>query len=128
MISICSLIYRSPRYADAVWDSAHEFTEELQDGRARFFFVANDATPEVIEHLVEKCYPFVMQENARLTHDQLKNLGFDSPEYIRRVYQGWNRAILESDEQMVLVNSDCMFSPGWLTTLLSHYIDGKVIC
>ena len=77
MISIASLIYRSTRYADAVWNSAHAHTPHLSDGRARFFFVANDATEEVISHLEEKKYPFVRQHNARLPDDDLKALRVD---------------------------------------------------
>jgi GT2 family glycosyltransferase len=33
---------------------------------------------------------------------------------------GWNRALKESDEISVLVNSDCMFSPGWLENLVKR--------
>ncbi len=125
MISICSLIYRSRKYADAVWDSAHEFTPELKTGDARFFFVANDATPEVIAHLVEKNYPYVVQTNVSLKKPAE---GFEGPEYIRRVYQGWNRAIMESEETLVLVNSDCLFSPGWLQGLLKYHSPEKIVC
>jgi hypothetical protein len=127
MTSICSLIYRSTRYADAVWRSAHSHTPELRDGRARFFFVANDATPEVIDHLRREGYAFVENVNQRIGHDRLLELGFDPPEYIRRVYQGWNRALDESDETLVLVNSDCMFSPGWFGNLLRHLTPKTVV-
>jgi hypothetical protein len=128
VISICSLIYRSTRYADAVWESAHEFTPALHDGRARFFFVANDATDQVLAHLGAKGYPHVVQTNERLTEHQLDVRGFAPPEYIRRVYQGWNRAILESEDVLVLVNSDCMFSPGWFEPLIAHLTPQRVVC
>lgn len=128
MISICSLIYRSPSYADAVWQSAHEFTPHLQDGRARFFFVANDATQEVLDHLRFRRYPHEIQVNERLTEAELRKMGFDPPEYIRRVYLGWNRAILESEEELVLVNSDNLFSPGWLEGLLNNLNEKQVVC
>lgn len=128
MISICSLIYRSTRYADAVWESAHEFTPSLHDGRARFFFVANDASEKVLEHLQARGYPHVVQTNERVTDSGLKALGFDPPEYIRRVYQAWNRAIRESEEMLVLVNSDCMFSPGWFEALVEKVTPNRVVC
>lgn len=127
MISICSLIYRSTRYADAVWNSAHKHTEELRNGSARFFFVANDASQVVISHLSAMKYPFVDQRNEHLSERALRRAGYVPPEYIRRVYQGWNRAIQESNETMVLVNSDCMFSPGWLTALSSWFSPSKAI-
>lgn len=128
MISICSLIYRSTRYADAVWDSAHEFTPALHNGGARFFFVANDATDEVLKHLQARGYPHVVQSNARLSGEELAARGFDQPEYIRRVYQGWNRAILESEDVLVLVNSDNLFAPGWFEALIDNVTARRVVC
>jgi hypothetical protein len=119
MASIASLIYKSTAYADAVYASAREFSPGH-----RFFFVANDATDEVLAHLARKGYPFVVQENAKPADMD----GWDPPEYIRRVYMGWNRAILESDEQCILVNSDCMFSPGWDHALLSRLWPTTVVC
>lgn len=121
MISIACLIYRSTRYADAVWNSLREFTPEL-DHSIRFFFVANDATSEVLNHLESKDYPFVVQEN--LNHGLE---GYDPPEYIRRVYMGWNRAVRESDEIAVLVSSDFMFSQGWLDALLRHLTPNTIV-
>jgi len=50
-ISISSLIFKSPVYADSVWESVHKFTPELHNGEAEFFFIANDPTYELIEHL-----------------------------------------------------------------------------
>ena len=41
-ISISSLIFKSPVYADSVWESVHKFTPELHNGEAEFFFIAND--------------------------------------------------------------------------------------
>jgi hypothetical protein len=128
MISIGCLIYRSTKFADSTWESLHEFTPHLHDRRARFFFVANDATPELKEHLRKKGYPFVCQENKHLTMDQLQRLGFGPPDYMHRVYRGWNRAILESEEQMVLISSDTMFSPGWLEGLERVWDTNKVVC
>ncbi len=128
MISICSLIYRSTRYADAVWKSVHEWTPAIQAGEARFFFVANDASEQVLEHLKAKGYPHVVHNNARVTPSELRMRGFDPPEYIRRVYQGWNRAILESDERFILVNSDNLFSPGWFDALVNNLNRRRVVC
>src|SRR5258708_2327691 len=105
------------RYDDTVWNSFHEFSV------GRFFLVANDASQEVLEHLSRKNYPFVDQRNDVSGLD-----GYDPPEYIRRVYMGWNRALKESDDIAVLVNSDCMFSPGWLPALLSELKEDTVVC
>jgi hypothetical protein len=118
VISIASLIYRSPRYADAVWSSAQRHTPHLSDGRARFFFVANDPTEDLLAHLERRGYPYVLQRNDDVSEEALAAMGFAPPAYIHRVYRGWNRAIRESEDVCVLVNSDMMFSPGWLDALL----------
>lgn len=120
MISIVSLIYRSRVYADAVWESIHENTPEIAAGEAEFFFVANDPTPELVEHLEHKNYRHVVQINKHYTEDELQLRGIGKPEYIHRVYRGWNRAIREARAWVCLVNSDNMFSPGWLTKLIPY--------
>ena len=120
MISIASLIYRSPAYADSVYESLHRFTPHLHDGRARFFFVANDPSAGLLQHLKVKSYPHVVQINTPRSQRWMNSHGFGRPTYLRSVYLGWNRAIEESEEIAVLVNSDMMFSPRWLDNLL-HY-------
>lgn len=127
-VSIGCLIYRSTVYADFVWENVHKYTPELSTSEAEFYFVANDATPEVIEHLKEKGYTFYIQNNPHRTNDELFALGFGKPEYLHRVYRGWNRAIDEArGEIVVLVNSDMGFSPNWLANILKHVSGKKVV-
>jgi hypothetical protein len=128
VISIVSLIYRSTKYADSVWQSAHEFTPHLKDGRAEFFFVANDATDEVKAHLLRNNYAHVVQENERLSDAELIKRGLAPPEYMSRVYRGYNRAIEESHQNVVLVNSDHRFSPGWLDALDRLSSPNRIVC
>jgi hypothetical protein len=46
-------------------------------------------------------------------------MGFAKPEYIGRVYAAYNFGIEQcTTEKVVLINSDMIFSPGWLTSLL----------
>lgn len=104
-----------------------EHTPHLHDRRARFFFVANDATPGVIEHLTRRGYPFVVQKNKHYTEGELAAMGYAGPEYINRVYRGFNRAIMESEEQAVIINSDMEFSPGWLEGLEEVYTPQKFV-
>lgn len=127
MISIASLIFKSTAFADSTWESLMENTPHLHDGRARFFFVANDATPAVKEHLAKKGYPFVCQENKDRGEEELLKMGYSGPSYIHRVYRGWNRAIIESEEQAVLINSDMKFSPGWLEALEEHWDPNAIL-
>jgi hypothetical protein len=128
-ISIVSLIYRSTKFADAVYESIQENTEKLKTGEAKFFFVANDPEPHLLKHLKDNNYPFVLHENKKKTEKELFNVGIGGPEYINRVYLGWNRAIKESDSEIVvLVNSDNMFSPNWLENLLKNLNEDTFVC
>lgn len=122
MISIAALIYRSPSYADALYESLLEFTPYLKDGRARFFFVANDPTPQLLRHLQDKDYPHLVNDNGILPPAD-----FDPPEYIRRTYRGWNRAVMASDEIACIVSSDNLFSPGWLEGLEAEYTPERFV-
>lgn len=121
MISIFSLIYRSPTYADLTWDSLHEHTPHLHDGRAEFFFVANDPEPALVEHLDRKRYPYHLWTNERLTEAQLFAMGYGRPEYLHRVYRAQNRGLeLARGELVVVTGSDFVYSDGWLDALLEH--------
>ena len=121
MISIVSLIYKSPRYADSVFDSLMENTEELRDGRAEFFFVANGASREVIEHLDDRMLMYVVNNPEHVYDADLANRGLAPPAYMTQVYSGWNVAIENAADTVVLVNSDHVFTPGWLTELMARW-------
>lgn len=121
-ISIISLIYKSTRFADWMWDSIHKYTKEIQSGEAEFFFVANDASDEVKEHLKNKKYKHFINDNKKVTKEDLIKLGYGGPIHIHYVYKGWNRAIKEANSEFVcLLNSDMYASPDWLSNLLKHF-------
>ena len=120
-ISIICLIYKSTKLADWVYESLMEFTPMLKNNEAEFFFVANDPTDEVIAHLIEKNYPFIINENKVLSEEELFSQGYGAPEYIVRVYKGYNQGILHAKgERVVLINSDNYFSPDWLENLIKY--------
>ena len=128
MISIAALIYRSPAYADALHGALHRHTPHLADGRAEFFFVANDPTDALVAHLQLRGYRFFENRNAVLSAEELRARGFAGPEYIRRVYQGWNVAIGRArGDKIVLINSDMMVAPHWLDALELGAADDTVI-
>lgn len=120
-ISIICLIYKSTKLADWVYESIMEYTPMLKNNEAEFFFVANDPTDEVIAHLIEKNYPFIINENKVLSEEELFSQGYGAPEYIGRVYRGYNQGILHAKgERVVLINSDNYFSPDWLENLIKY--------
>lgn len=117
-ISIISLIYQSPEYAEFVYSNILKYTPELHTGEAIFYFVANDATDEVIKYLNEKHYPYLVNHNKQHTDDELFAMGCAFPEYIHRVYAGYNFGIKMADTPIImLINSDHCFSPDWLINL-----------
>lgn len=115
------MIYQSTQYAEFVYNNVLKYTPEISAGEAEFYFVANDATDEVITFLKEKNYPHYINNNIpKYTEDELFHMGFAFPEYINRVYRGYNFGIKQSNNPIiVLINSDNAFTPNWLPNLKS---------
>lgn len=128
-ISIAALIYKSTRFAEWLYDSVYEFTPLVRSGEAEFFFIANDPTEKLIKFLEQKGYPHYVNHNPRRTEEELFRLGYGAPEYIHRVYRGWNQAILRAKgELVVLLNSDNYVSPDWLENMLKYMGRDKIVC
>jgi ribosomal protein L7Ae-like RNA K-turn-binding protein len=127
-ISISSLIFKSPVYADSVWESVHKFTPELHNGEAEFFFIANDPTYELIEHLKEKNYKYYININPHKTLEELSKMGYVGPEYIHRVYRGWNEVFKYAKGDIIVsVNSDMHFGYNWLKNLIKHVNKNTIV-
>lgn len=123
------MIYKSKHFADFVYESIHEFTPLIKRGEAEFFFIANDPSDSLLEHLQKKGYQHYVNRNLRYTEEELFSMGYGKPEYIHRVYKGYNQGILHSKgEIVVLVNSDHYFSPNWLENLLKYSDRSKIVC
>jgi hypothetical protein len=120
-ISIISLIYCSCTYADWIYESVQRFTPMLETGEAEFLFIANDPTEELLIHLEKKKYPFFLNRNEKKTNEELFQMGYGTPEYIHRVYRGFNVGIEKTQgDIVVLLNSDNCASPDWLENLLKY--------
>lgn len=118
-ISIISLIYRSKKYADFIYENVNKYTPAISRGEAEFFFIANDPTEDLENHLKEKGYPHFLNKNEGKSPDELFKMGFGKPDYMHGVYRGYNKGILSSKgEIIVLLNSDNCVSPDWLENLL----------
>ena len=106
-ITIVCLVYRSKMLTKAVYESLYESTPKLRSGEAELLFVANDPTTELVKFLDEQGYPYIVNVNDHLSEDELFKKGYGKPEYIRRVYQGYNQGILHAKgEKICLINSD----------------------
>jgi len=129
MISIICLIYKSTAFAQAVYDSVMKYTPMISNGSAELLFVANDATPQVIEFLKNNKYKYIINNNKVLTDSELFASGYGTPEYISRVYKGYNAGIKAcTGDIVVLINSDNMFSPNWLENMLNKLDRTKIVC
>jgi glycosyltransferase involved in cell wall biosynthesis len=129
MITIVCLIYRSTKYAKAVYENLHKYTPMLSTGEAELLFVANDATPEVLKFLKDNKYPHIVNNNPIYTDEQLLERGYYPPEYIGRVYRGYNQGVKAAKgEIVVLINSDNLFAPNWLENLCKHMERRLVVC
>lgn len=117
-ISIISLIFQSTEYAEFVYNGVIKYTKEIQSGEAEFYFIANDATDEVLNFLKERNYPHFINNNPKRSEEELYRMGYAYPEYISRVYAGYNYGIKASKNPIItLINSDMFFSPDWLHNL-----------
>jgi GT2 family glycosyltransferase len=93
-------------------------TPEIQTGEAEFYFVANDATDELLAFLKERGYPHLINNNPHYTDEERFTQGYAVPEYCGRVYMGYNYGIKMSGNPIVVwINSDNCFSPKWLPNL-----------
>lgn len=120
-VSIICLIYKSTEFSDWVYESVKEFTPMLLSWEAEFFFVANDPTSEVVKHLESKHYPHYVNVNPVHSEQALYAAWYWKPEYIGRVYRGYNEWIIRAKwEVVVLLNSDNFVSKDWLENLLKY--------
>lgn len=126
-VTIISLIYRSPEYAMGLYEKLLETTPSIASGSAKFFFVANNANEKTLRALVENDIPHMVFNQTELSEKNHYDLGFAAPEYIGRVYAGYNFGIQACESnRVVLINSDMVFGNHWLENLLA-YDDGSTI-
>lgn len=108
--SIVCLVYKSVEWARFVHEQVLRYTE-MSD--KEFFFVANDASDEVLEYLRSNYIPHVEWNNAEEERDEW---------YINNVYRAYNFGARQArGDFVVFVNTDMAFSPGWFEALWEGY-------
>lgn len=113
LFSIVCLIYKSVDWLKFVYEQVLKYTDMTNK---EFFFIANDATDEVIAYLRENNIPHLIFNNSP---DQRAEW------YVNNVYRAYNFAATKArGDFLVFINSDMAFSPGWFEQLWNAY-DGK---
>jgi hypothetical protein len=101
-----------------VYEQFHKYTK-LNDGD-EFYFVANDAYPEVLDYLKKNTHIKYYVHNN--TEDQKKEW------YINNVYRAWNTAAKKANgEYIVFLNSDFAFSPNWDLNLIKRISNSNCV-
>ena len=109
-VSIVCLIYQSTEWLQFVYDQVLKYTD-LSD--KEFFFVANDATPEVKKYLRDNYIPHYIFDNT----EEHKNEW-----YINNVYRAYNYgATMAKGDFIMFINSDMAFSTHWIENAFAHY-------
>ena len=112
-LSVVCLIYKDVRWLKFVFEQVKKYTD-LRD--TEFFFVANDAAPEVRQYLFENYIPHFNFEPEASQKSEY---------YINNVYRAYNHGAEKSrGDFVVFINSDMAMTPDWVKKLYAWY-DGK---
>jgi hypothetical protein len=115
-IEVISLIFKSEDYLNLIHNEMKSKKSNVFGWDVKFRIVANDATEEIIEKLKSLDIPYSIYNDPN-----------PNDYYLNRVYRCWNFAGKTSQyNNICFVNSDMVFSDGWLSNLLKHH-DGKNI-
>ena len=117
-IEIISLIFKSTDYLDLIYRELKSDKCKVDGWDITLRIVANDATPEVIEKLKTLDIPYSIYNDPK-----------PNDYYLNRVYRCWNYAGKTSQsDNICFVNSDMVFSDGWLSNLLKHHNGINIPC
>lgn len=118
-ISYVCLIYKSTKWLKFLYEQFHKYTK-LNDND-EFYFVANDAYPEVLDYLNKN--PHIKHYIHENTEEQKKEW------YINNVYRAWNTAAKKAKgDYIIFLNSDFAFSPDWNINLINKITENICVC
>jgi hypothetical protein len=110
-ISIISLIYSGVDWLEFQYAEMIKLQKELGPGEVEILFVANDASLEVVDFLIQNNIPHVIAP-GRLHNNEW---------YINSVYRAYNFGVERaSGKYVLLTNSDMAYMPGFLYRILKH--------
>jgi hypothetical protein len=117
-IEVIALIFKSVDYLDLIYNELKSKKCHVDGWDVSVRIVANDATPEILEKLATLDIPYTIYNDPK-----------PNDYYLNRVYRCWNFAGKTSTaDNICFVNSDMVFSDGWLTNLLKHHNGVNIPC
>lgn len=117
-LEIISLIFKSTDYLDLIYNELKSDKCKVHGWDITLRIVANDATPEIINKLKTLDIPYSIYIDPK-----------PDDYYLNRVYRCWNYAGQNSKaDNICFVNSDMVFSDGWLDNLLKHHNGINIPC
>ena len=110
-IEIIALIFKSLDYLELIYNELKSDKCKIDGWDVGVRIVANDATQPVLDRLGELDIPYSIYTDPK-----------PNDYYLNRVYRCWNFAGESSEyDNICFVNSDMVFSVGWLDNLLKHH-------
>lgn len=110
-LEIISLIFKSTDYLDLIYMELKSDKCKVDGWDITIRIVANDATKEVLDKLKTLDIPYTIYNDPK-----------PDDYYLNRVYRCWNHAgETSTSDNICFVNSDMVFSDGWLENLLKHH-------
>jgi hypothetical protein len=117
-IEIIALIFKSTDYLDLIYNELKSDKCKVDGWDVSLRIVANDATEKVIKKLKTLDIPYEIYNDPK-----------PDDYYLNRVYRCWNYAGKTSKaDNICFVNSDMVFSDGWLANLLKHHDGINIPC
>jgi hypothetical protein len=117
-IEIITMIYKSQDYLDLIISELQKNYCQVDGWDVGFRVLANDASPNILESLRKSGVPHTVYNDPK-----------PNDYYLNRVYRCWNHGASTSKfDNICFVNSDMVFSDGWLTALLERHDGVNIPC
>lgn len=117
-IEIIALIFKSTDYLNLIYNELKSDKCKVNGWDVSVRIVANDATDEVLDNLKKLDIPYSIYNDPK-----------PNDYYLNRVYRCWNYAgETSTSDNICFVNSDMVFSNGWLENLLKHHDGVNIPC
>lgn len=111
-VTLLCLIYQGLEWLEMAYGELIKLSREFSAGEVEILFIANDATEEVVTFLVENHIP----------HRVFSGRNRPDEWYINSVYRAYNFGVSQAKgERVLLVNSDMIFSEGFLANLMASH-------